>query len=156
MTFQITPLPREAFAALFGLSDAELQAQGARRVRADESPGFPCRVSLEDAAIGEALVLVNHQHVQGNTPYAASHAVFVREAARTAQLAPGAVPVMFAHRQLSLRGFDAGQMMRRAELIDGKTLAATLEAIFAAPEIAFIDIHFAAPGCFAARAIRAG
>ena len=42
-----------------------------------------------------------------------------------------------------------------AEVIDGTDLAATLGTILSDAKIAFADIHFAKPGCFAARARRA-
>ena len=41
------------FAALFELDDNQLAARGIERVRADAKPGFPCRVSLCDAEIGD-------------------------------------------------------------------------------------------------------
>ena len=46
--FQISGLPAEPFAPLFALSAEELERIGARRVVADSSHGYPCRVSLAD------------------------------------------------------------------------------------------------------------
>jgi hypothetical protein len=156
MTFQITALDPEPFAPLFELSDAELAARGARRVIADSNPGFPCRVSLEDAAIGETLILVNHPHLTGNTPYAASHAIYVRETAVRASPAPGEVPDVLHRRLLSVRAYDADAMMVEAEVLEGEALAPHLEALFARPDVAFVHLHNARPGCFAAAVRRAG
>lgn len=50
MGFQISGLSREQFQEFFELDDGELAARGARRYVADKKPGFPCRVSLIDAA----------------------------------------------------------------------------------------------------------
>jgi len=36
----------------------EIGARGARRVIADSTPGYPCRVSLADAAVGDELLLL--------------------------------------------------------------------------------------------------
>jgi len=155
MNFRITALDGADFAPLFALSDAELAARGARRVVADASPGFPCRVSLADAEPGETLILFNHESLAANSPYRACHAVFVREGAEQAEPAPGEVPLMLRRRLLSVRGFDAGAMMVDADVIDGETLGGHLEALFARPEIAFVHIHNAKPGCFAAAAVRA-
>ncbi|KPF68432.1 hypothetical protein IP88_11805 [alpha proteobacterium AAP81b] len=155
MTFQITALDPAPYAPLFALSDDELRARGARRVVADASPGFPCRASLADAEPGETLILVNHQHLDGVTPYAAAHAVFFREGAAMAEPAPGEVPLVLRRRLLSVRAFNADKMMIDAEVLDGQDLAAHLDALFARPEIAFVHVHNARPGCFAAAAGRA-
>ena len=156
MTFQITALDPTPFAPLFPLSDAELAARGARRVVADSHPGFPCRVSLEDAAIGETLILANHAHLVGNTPYAATHTIYVREHAVRATPAPGEVPEVLRRRLLSVRAYDAAAMMVDAEVLEGEGLAPHLEALFACPDVAFVHLHNARPGCFAAAVTRAG
>ena len=52
MTYSISGLPLADFAPLFGLDDSALAAMGARRVVADADRGYPCRVSLMDAAMG--------------------------------------------------------------------------------------------------------
>ena len=155
MTFQICALPKAPFQHFFDRSDSQLVAQNARRVIADEKPGFPCRVSLKDAEPGEELFLVNHQHLSGNSPYDAAHAIYVRKNAAQAQPAAGMVPDVLACRLLSVRGFDAECMMRDADVVDGKNLAAKLEEMLANPDIAFVDIHNAKQGCFAAKAVRA-
>lgn len=155
MSFRIRPLPRAPFEPLFGLSDAALQARGARRVVASSKPGFPCRVSLKDAEPGERLILVGHRHLDSAGPFASSHAIYVREAAEEAELALGEAPELFASRTLSVRAFDGQDMMRSAELVPGADLKPCLERLFQDPEIAFVHLHYAAPGCYAARAERA-
>ncbi len=63
MTYRIEALPIEPFAPYFAMTDAELAEVGARRWVADAPGRAPCRVSLQDADAGEALVLVNHAHL---------------------------------------------------------------------------------------------
>ncbi len=155
MTFQIHPLPRAQFAPLFALSVADLALRHIRRVTADTCPGFPCRVSLEDATPGEDVLLLNHQHLDGPGPYAASHAIYVRTTAPEARIAPGIVPHVLASRLLSVRAFDADQMMMTADVVAGTDLAPALDAMFADPRNAFVHIHNAKQGCYAARATRA-
>ncbi len=155
MTFRIAALDPTPFADLFALDDASLAARGARRVVADTSPGYPCRVSLQDAAVGETLILANHTHIAGNTPYAGAHAIYIRENAVRAAPLPGEVPEVLRRRLLSVRAYDAGSMMIDAEVLEGETLAPHLEALFARPEIAFVHLHNARPGCFAAAVTRA-
>lgn len=154
MTFQIEALDPSDFTMFHALSDAELEAQGARRVVSDKSVGFPCRVSLADAAPGERLVLVNYRHLDVKSPYAASHAVYVREDATQAQPMPGEIPEMITRRLLSVRGFDAAGYIEDADIVEGDGLHDVLERLFANASIEHIDIHFAQRGCFAARAYR--
>lgn len=155
MTFQIHPLDPAPFAPLFALGDAELAAKHARRVTATSNPGFPCRVSLADAAVGETLILVNHQHLPGDTPFRASHAVFIREGAQPAQPAPGELPEALRRRLLSLRAFDAQSMMIDADVAEGEAAGARLAAWFARPDTAFVHLHTARQGCFLAAAVPA-
>jgi hypothetical protein len=154
MTFQIHALPDALFAGLFRLPDDDLRARGMRRVIADSNPGFPCRVSLQDADIGEELLLLNYRHLDGNTPYAASHAIYVRKGAQQAQPLPDSVPAVLSMRLLSVRGFDDQGLMVTADVVDGKQLSATLTAFFANAAIAVIHVHNARQGCFAARVTR--
>ena len=63
MPFQIHALPKAQFEDLFDLHDVELERRGMLRVTADSEPGYPCRVSLQDAKVGEELILLNYQHL---------------------------------------------------------------------------------------------
>jgi hypothetical protein len=154
MTFQITALPLAPFAHLIGAPDSELARHSAVRQIADRAPGFPCRVSLRDAAPGETLILVNYTHQPADTPYRASHAIYVRENASQAALAPGEIPALFNQRLISLRGFSAAGMMLEADVAIGLALAQAIGALFGKPAIAYIHLHYAKPGCYAARADR--
>ncbi|RYH09037.1 DUF1203 domain-containing protein [Tropicimonas sp. IMCC6043] len=154
MPFQIQALPMTPFLPLVGASDAELAARNGRRVVAESDSGYPCRVSLRDAAAGETLLLVNFEHLPGASPFRASHAIFVREAAVEASPAPGDIPASIASRLLSVRGFDAADMLQDADVVEGAALAERLERMFAAPEIDYIHVHYAKQGCFAAKVTR--
>jgi hypothetical protein len=155
MTFRITALPAAPFAPLFAMSDAALASLGARRVVADAGHGFPCRISLADAELGETLILTHFEHHPVATPFRASHAIYVRAAAAEARPAPGEVPPMLRSRLLSLRGFDAEGMLRAAEVADGTALEPAIETMLADRTIAYLHLHFARPGCYAARVERA-
>src|SRR3712207_8722867 len=74
--FPYATLFRSPLAPLFAMSDSELRRRGAVRVEADRAPGFPCRVSLEDARPGETLVLVHYEHLRDrkSTRLNSSHA----------------------------------------------------------------------------------
>src|SRR5260370_1109697 len=116
MSFVVSALPAAPFAPLFGLSDDALAARGAVRRKVDVKPGFPCRVSLEDAEPGETVLLLNYEHQPAPTPFQASHAIYVREGQAAADLARDEVPTLFRHRIMSLRAFSGEGMMLAAEV----------------------------------------
>lgn len=154
MTFRLSALPFAPFAPLFAMTDRALSERLARRVVADASPGFPCRVSLRDAQPGETLVLAQWRHQDAATPFRASHAIYVRADAVEATPAPGEVPALFRTRTLSLRGFDAAGELRVASLVEGTSLEDGVTRVLAERQVAYAHVHFAAPGCYAARADR--
>ena len=84
MSFRIQGLSPAPFVDLYGLPEAELAARGAIRYVVDKTPGFPDRVELCDASPGQSVLLVNHVSQPADTPYRASHAIFVREGATAA------------------------------------------------------------------------
>ncbi len=90
MSFQIHALSPVQFEPLFTLSDRELAKVRATRMIVDAKPGYPCRVSLADADVGE-----------------------------------------------------------------GSRLSESIPAMLQDPGIAYLHLHNAKPGCFAARVTRA-
>jgi len=154
MTFRILGLPAEPFTELFSLSDAQLAIRGAVRRIADARPGFPCRVSLTDAAPGEPVVLVHYEHHAVASPYRASHAIYVR-AGETTFDAIDQIPEMLRTRLLSVRAFDGAGMMTGAEVVEGTALEAAIAALLGDPRASYLHLHFAKPGCYAARVERA-
>ncbi len=155
MSFQITGLPLSQFSPLFALSDEELARRGAIRVTADQSLGFPCRVSLQDAAVGERLILLNYEHLPVATPYRSRHAIYVRQSATEAQLAIDEVPQLLRPRLLSVRAFDAQGMMKAADVAPGTAIENLIEQMFSHAAVAFLHVHNAKWGCYAARVDRA-
>ena len=154
MSFRIHALPANDFQYLSTLSEAELFARLIRRMVADKRPGFPCRVSLEDARPGETVFLLNYVHQPADSPFRASHATYVREGVPTAAPAPGEVPDMIRNRLISLRAFDDEGMLTAADVADGADVPAAIETMFANPDVACIHLHFAKQGCYAARVDR--
>jgi hypothetical protein len=154
MSFCIVGLPAERFTHLFALSDAELAAQGAVRRTADaRNPGYPCRVSLTDSRPGDELILVNYEHHGVESPYRMRFAIYVRAGEETYDRT-GEVPEQLRLRTLAVRAFDADAMMTGWELVEGRDLEPAIERLFANPNAAYLHIHYAAPGCYAARVER--
>ncbi|HYW17016.1 MAG TPA: DUF1203 domain-containing protein [Allosphingosinicella sp.] len=154
MTYKIEGLPRETYAALLGLDDRELAGRNARRVTAGSRPGFPCRVTLEDAEQGESVLLFNYVSHDVPTPFRSAYAVYVRESAAGSACYVDEPPPVFMGRALGLRGFDAEGMLRGALLALPGEADSKIRALFERPEIETIHAHNAAAGCFAAKIVR--
>jgi hypothetical protein len=155
MSFRITGLPAERFSHLFALSDEDLAAHGGvRQIADDRMPGYPCRISLTDSQPGDELVLVNHEHHPVDSPYRMRFAIYVRQGEQTYN-AVDQVPEQLRIRTLAVRAFDSNAMLVGWELIEGRELEAATERLFANPKAAYLHVHFAAPGCYAARVDRA-
>jgi hypothetical protein len=152
MAFRILGLPAEKFTHLFALSDRELAAQGGVRRTVDGN--FPCRVSLTDSQPGEELVLVNYEHHAVDSPYRMRFAIFVREGDQTYDKV-NEIPEQLRTRTLAVRSFDANGMMVENRLVDGKEVEPVIEKLLSPSKVDYLHIHFASPGCYAARVERA-
>ena len=154
MAYRIEGLAPEPFEPLFAMRDEELAELGARRVTADSRPGFPCRVSLEDAEPGERLILTHHVSNDVEGPFRSAYAIYVRESARCAAILVDETPPVFAGRTIALRGLDGEGNLRAALLAPPGQAETAIVDLFARPEVAEIHAHNAAAGCFAARIVR--
>jgi hypothetical protein len=155
MSFQIHALAPEQFGPLFSLSDEELAKARATRLTVEAKPGFPCRISLADAEIGETVILVNYKHQPADSPFQATHAIFVRENAHQAFPDVGTVPKVFKTRLISTRAFDDNHFMVDADVVDGASLSDAIPAMLQNPSVDYLHLHNAKLGCFIARVTRA-
>ncbi len=155
MSFTITGLSPQPFQHLFGLPDAVLREQNIVRRTADTKPGYPCRITLEDAEPGETVLLLNHESHSAPTPYASRYAIYVREGAAAASTYRDELPPVFTGRPIALRLFSAEGMLLGADIGRGEELAAKIEAAFTRADVAYIHAHNAMHGCFSAEIRRA-
>ena len=153
--FRFVALPYEPFAPLFDLSDDALRDRNARREVVTEKPGFPCRVSLADAEVGETVLLLSYRHHDVPSPYRAAGPIYVRRGVRPATPATGEIPLMFRHRLLSLRAYDRDASLVNAAAVSGTALDAAIRDLFADPAVGYLHIHNARPGCYNCRVDRA-
>lgn len=116
MTYRITGLSADPFKHLYGLPDAELAKLNVARYVVDKTPGFPDRIEMRDAEIGETMLLLNHVCQPADTPYRATHAIFVREGAMATYDAVDRIPEVMSRRLLSLRAYDTAGMMLDADV----------------------------------------
>ena len=148
MAFRIKGLSADPFRHLYGLDAEALARAGARRYFVDRKPGFPDRVTMRDAEIGETALLLNHVTHAVDTPYRTAYAIYVREGAEESFDAVDEVPPAMRARLLSLRGFDASGMLLDADVVDGSEVEGLIERLFANPRVAYIHAHNARHGCY--------
>lgn len=131
---------------------ARLRAEAVVVRVADESPGYPCRQCLRDAEVGEVLVLVSYDPfgTDAASPYRSASPIFLHRDDCSTRRDRSAVPRQLTRRRLSVRAFDATEMMIDGRVVDGADLSTTLDELLALPGAARVRIHNAGPGCFAA------
>jgi hypothetical protein len=154
MDFRIRGLDPAPFARFFEMHDAALARHRAARRIVDSVPGAPCRIALEDVPVGDEVLLLNYEHLPVDSPYRASHAIYVSRA-RAPFDAVNRVPQALRDRLLSVRAFDAGGNMLDADIAEGTAVEPLIERLLANPSTAYLHAHFARRGCFAARIERA-
>jgi len=153
--FRLVGLAPEAFAPFFALTDEQLAERGIHRVVADRKPGYPCRISLVDAEIGEPLLLLPYCHQPANSPYQASGPIFIRSGARQRVADASEVPPYVTDRLMSVRAYDERDFIVDAEVCAGADVAATIRRMFEDAQVRYIHLHNAKRGCFSCRAERA-
>ena len=153
--FHIVGLQASQFIDAFEMGEAARHAAGMQLVVADQAPGFPCRVSLVDASVGEELLLLPFVHQPSASPYRSSGPIFVRRNAATATLAPGFIPDYVSRRLMSVRAYDDGHRMVDATVCEGTVLAPEIGRLFADGRVAYLHLHNAKRGCYSCRVERA-
>src|SRR5688572_4320773 len=136
MSFRIVPLPA-------AVAD---RAREVPPVEADEHPGFPCRICLRDAAVGERVRLFGYAPFEKDGPYRTSGPIFVH-AEPCERYAGGEVPEMLRVRLLSLRAYDAEERMVTADVTEGTGLEAAAARLFADARVTAVHVHLARAGC---------
>jgi len=153
--FLIKALNTNDFHDFMDKNDDELEIYHASWKTVDADPGYPCRVSLSDAKIGERVLVLSYCHHNVNSPYRAAGPIFVREKAEMAKLDFNEVPEMLRHRLLSVRAYNSGKLMIGAEVIQGTELESAIDRQFQNIAVEYIHLHNANPGCFNCSVYRA-
>jgi hypothetical protein len=153
--FKFVALDKSEFDLFMNLNDEELESHQAKWMTVDEDPGYPCRVSLEDAKIGERVLFMPYWHHDVKSAYRAMGTVLVRENVKTTKLETNQVPQMLLHRLLSIRAYGANNMMVNHDMTEGTALAYKLKEQFKNIKVEYIHLHYASPGCFCSRVNRA-
>jgi Protein of unknown function (DUF1203) len=156
-SFRVSGISSEVLNEFRQLSDDELQERNVYRYVADKKPGYPCRVSLVDAEIGESLLLLNFGHLMTSSPYRSVGPIFVRESARETYLRVDEIPEVLRApgRMLSVRAYDNNDMLAGAAVIGTAEIDQSIQELFADRRAEYLHVHYAGPGCFACRVDRA-
>ena len=155
MDFRILGLDPAPFRPMFTMTDERLRELGVLRVRIDSPRSAPDRITLDDAEPGETVLLLNHVHLEVDSPYRGTHAIYLRENGGERFDRINEVPRALRGRMLSVRALDAAGMMIDADLVDGDRIEPLIERLLAQPAVSYLQVHFAKRGCYAARVERA-
>jgi hypothetical protein len=152
-SFRVSGIPADVISEYRNLSDDKLNKHRAVRQIANQKPGFPCRVSLADAEIGETVLLLNFEHLPGFSPYRSVGPVFVRESATETYSKINEIPEVLRvqGRLLSVRAYDEKDMLVEAEVVESLAIGELIQRFFADARIAYIHVHNAGPGCYSCR-----
>jgi hypothetical protein len=154
MSYQLRGLEPAQFEKYFGLDDAELAERGMRWMTADQPVGFPCRISLADAPVGEPVLLLPFTHQDSRSPYRASGPIFVRRRQAHAARIVNELPPYLTLRPLSVRAYDAADDMVDADVVQGSQAESLIERYLAREDVSYLHVHFARRGCYACRVDR--
>jgi Protein of unknown function (DUF1203) len=151
--FRVSGISADVIHQYRHLSDEELQKHRVVRRIAGEKPGFPCRVTLQDAEVGESVFLLNYEHLPGLSPYRSVGPIFVREVATETYSRANEIPEVLRvpERLLSLRAYDGIDMLAGAEVIKSAEIEPSIQRLFADASVAYIHVHNARPGCYSCR-----
>jgi hypothetical protein len=155
--FRVSGISADVLDQYRNLSDEELLNHRVVRRIVGEKPGFPCRISLVDAEIGESVFLLNFEHLPGLSPYRSVGPIFVREAAKETYSKTNQLPEVLRvpGRTFSLRAYDEQDMLVGAEVVEAWEIEQSIERLLANPHTAYLHVHNARPGCYACRIDRA-
>lgn len=154
-SFRLSGIDPQPFEHLFELDDETLSSRNILRRVADAGTGFPCRVSLEDAAVGDELLLFNYLHHDVESPYRASGPIYVRRGVGRRVLAPDEVPPYVTRRMISVRAYDEIGLMVNAEVVQGAEAGDAIRRMLNDAAVAYLHLHNAPQGCFSCRVDRA-
>jgi len=141
---------------LHALPAGEVDTAAPVTVRKTAADREPCRRCLHDATPGERLALTSYDPFLVRSPYAGEGPVFVHaDGCERFAGEPGALSEQVGGRVLSVRAYDADAMLTEATVLAGERFRERAEELLEDPEVEFLHVHFAGPGCFAFRVDRA-
>ena len=104
--------------------------------------------------MGDSVLLMSYEHQPVKNAYHSRHAIYVNEAATDAGVFVNEIPAQMQRRLLSIRAFDAQDAIIDADVVDGSDAKTLIQRFLSMQETAYLHVHFARRGCFAARVDR--
>jgi Protein of unknown function (DUF1203) len=155
--FRVSGIPASVIDEFRNLPDRELTERRVKRIVADRKPGFPCRISLQDADAGETVYLLNFEHLPGNSPYRSVGPIFAREIATETYARINEIPEVLRvpGRVFSVRAYDNKDMLVAAEVANNGEIDQAIQRKLADKWVTYLHIHNAGPGCYSCRIDRA-
>ena len=147
-TFRILPIEQSAANRV---REARDDGHGNREIQptvAQEPGAYPCRVCLEEAGVGEEVLLFSYCPFHHPVPYQNLGPIFVHAHSCVPYDRPGSVPELMRRRLLALRGYDADGRMKECDVVQGAELESVVDRFFRNSEVAVIHAHNARAGCF--------
>jgi hypothetical protein len=151
----VTGLSPEPFEKYFGMPEAELAEHNIKRYVVDQPSAYPNWIEMRHCALGQTVLLLNHFYRTADTPYRASHAIYVREGASNTYDATDQIPEVMLVRLLSVRGFSKNGMILDADVVEGQNLEPVIDRLFENQQIDYLHVHNAKRGCYSGRIDRA-
>jgi len=152
--FVIEPISSQLQQSLLQGTD-RLQGNPVETVVVDASPGYPCRISLQDAQVGEELYLFSHTPFTTASAYRETGPVFVRKNAVAASLNVNELPDIALARSIVVRAYDGAGTMLAASAAESGEIANTIQDFFRDEAVEFVHLRAAVSGCFLCEARRA-
>jgi hypothetical protein len=151
VTYRVLPFPPEVASHARATRSDSFGHAGLRPIRVDESPGYPCRVCLREAAVGDEVFLIAHRASPVEHPHSVVGPVYVHAHACVPWAAAGSLPPIVSTRSMALRAYDAAGDLVACDLAEGPQLDAAIARLFEDSRAAAVHLHFARAGCFACR-----
>jgi hypothetical protein len=155
VTYRVLPFPLEVASHARATRSDLFGHEGLRSIRVDESPGYPCRVCLREAAVGDEVFLIAHRASSVGHPHSVVGPVYVHAHACAPWADEGSLPPVARTRPMAVRAYDAGGDLIACELAEGPAVEAAIERLLEDSRAAALHLHFARAGCFACRLERA-
>lgn len=154
--FQVIPfselITETTLSSVMTASDTEQGSDAhAVCVTADQKPGYPCRLTLEDANPGEELILFHGCFHPASSPYRSSGPMYVRLGKQETRLPANQLPAFIDHRLVSVRVYREDGMMLDADVMSGSELSQCLTELThlqGREGARYVHVHNAATGCF--------
>ena len=143
-----------AVAARFRASGADDRGNGLRRMVATDGTGFPCRVCLRCAEVGEEMLLGSYDLPRPLGIYWTPSPIFIHaEACVPYAGADEVVEIVRRNAIVSVRAYDAADMVLYdlGRIGSGDEVNGALAQALDDPRTAFVNIHTARPGCLLCR-----